>query len=97
MIKLLKQFVDWLDRRFPAKVYVSEQVFDELRRNEHLLRKNVTSLRLDHDTIAAEFAVLRKSVEALKESIAKGEVVQKAESVKLRESFIAGNFARGQG
>ena len=95
MIKLIKQFVDYLDRRFPPKVHVTEALFDELRRTEHLHRKNLTSLKMEFDTMQAEFSALRKTVDGLKDALTKGGITGiKSEAEKLRESFVAGNFGR---
>ena len=96
MIRLLKQFADWLDRRYPPKVTVTEEVFDELRRNEHMLRKSVSSLKLEYDTMQAEFVAIRKSVDGLKDALAKGGITSiKTEAETLRTQFVEGNFTRG--
>jgi hypothetical protein len=95
MIRILKRFIDLLDKRFPAKVYITEARLEEMQAAEHLHRKNVTALRMDFDTLSKEFAIVRKSVDGIKDVMAKnGGLTPKTESEARREAFVAGEMLR---
>ena len=99
MIRKLKAFVEWLDKRYPPKIRYTQEVADHVKERLHVHGRGLDSLRLRLDTVevahAERIAELEKAFGALKESVVKGEITPKAEAVKLRESFIAGNFGRG--
>ena len=99
MIRLLKQFADWLDRRYPPIVKVTVDDYNKLEdmifglstlttNNEARTSARLSSLATAHDD-------LFKSVAAIKDLLAKGGVTTpKTESEKLRDQFVRGEFRR---
>ena len=81
MIRALKAFVEWLDRRFPPRLVVSEVEFRAMStvQKEHHLRY----LQLEEKVDAME-----KTISALKEVLTKG-IMPGVVKEQRRAEFIA--------
>lgn len=95
MIRYLIAALSWLDRRFPPKVTVTKEAFEELIAREHRRMKEATSLRLELDTIKDRLKKEEEATAAIKkvlmEATAAGAVQQ-----KRREAFVeSGRFPSG--
>lgn len=89
MIKLLIRFAAWMDARFPARLVVTQEIFDTLSARFHRQEKLTDSLRIVLDDEQVRVAALEKSVAALKDLIAKGGVTMiKTEADRLRDNFV---------
>ncbi len=88
MIRALIAILTWLDARFPPKVTVTKEAFDQLLEREHRRMKEATSLRLEIDTQKERIAGLEKSVNAIKELLTKAAQPAQAEMAR-RAAFIA--------
>jgi len=98
MIRALKAFADWLDKRFPAKVTITEAKLAEFEFRLHRADKNSSGFQTDFMLAAARIASLEDSVRALKDLIAKGGATAvKTEKEVLRDQFVRGEFSRGPG
>lgn len=97
MIRLLKRLADWLDQRFPAKVTINEETFNDLQRRLMLLERHaelhIKRLDAHEDAITASV----KSLIGLKESLTRGGALAvKSEAEKLRDEFVQGTFRGAQ-
>lgn len=107
MISLLRRFLDWLEARFPAKVVVKRVDYEALRKridDLHMradldLRDTRKSLNeLNQQIIIPhieKIATLEKSVAAIKDVLARGQVPVIQSKEWLRDQFIKGEFQRG--
>lgn len=99
MIRKLKAFFEWLDKRYPPRFRYTQEHHEINERRLDVHTRALTKYQMQIDTLEVAYAErlteLEKAFGALKESIVKGEVTPKAEAVKLREAFVAGNFGRG--
>ena len=88
MIKAIKAFVDWLDRRFPAKVTVTLEDYgridDRIRRVGERAAKIEDQAVFFHNRISA----LEESVKALKEAVGKTIAPAAISAEKRRADFI---------
>ena len=92
MIRYLISALSWLDRRFPPKVTVTKEAFDDLIAREHRRMKESTSLRIEIDTLKERMKKEEEATAAIKkvlmEATAAGAVQQ-----KRREAFVeSGRF-----
>lgn len=96
MIRLLKRLADWLDKRFPSRVVITEAKFSELEDRLRRCIQSTSDLNVDTNVLADRILVLEKSIAAMKETLVKGGAnVLKPEADKLRDAFVRGEFNRG--
>lgn len=93
MIRQLIAALSWLDARFPPKVTVTKEAFEDLIAREHRRSKDATMLRMEIDTIKERLKKEEEATAAIKkvlmEATAAGAVQQ-----KRREAFVeSGRFA----
>lgn len=72
MIRLLKRLVDWLDRRFPVKFYVTPELFDDICNKQSRQSKQIEAIRQALSSNEADLKQLEKSIIAIKELLVKG-------------------------
>ncbi len=87
MIRLLKQFADWLDARYPQRLEVTVAQFDAMRAKEASNSKDITGLRQDITFLKEDIAGLNKTIAALKDFLSKGGL-QSTIDRKRRDEFI---------
>lgn len=107
MIRLLKRIADWLDRRFPPRLVVTQEAYDALLEKQHSISKRADKFRDELNELAVgigkeikadreRISALEKSLAAMKELLAKGGATMiKTEADKLRDQFVKGDFQRG--
>ena len=96
MIRALKAFADWLDRRFPPKKVVTEEIFRDFEHRLSNAIRNSSGFNNDFMAIAKRLQEAEESIRAIKELLAKGGVsAMKIEADKLRDQFVRGEFQRG--
>ena len=66
MIRLLKAFADWLDRRFPAKVMITEETWNAIDRRLQFLEMRAQTAEKRCDNLADAIRTLDDSITALK-------------------------------
>ncbi len=99
MIRLLKRLADWLDARFPAKVHVTDEIFQALLRREterqmHLntlssaIETEVNAARSGHRLLCERIDALEGTIVAVKEFVNKAEAPAAAAAAR-RAAFIA--------
>lgn len=88
MIRVLIAGLEWLDKRFPPKVTVTKQAFEDLVSREHRRMKDSTAFRIDLDTQKERIGNIEKSVAALKEILVKSATPSLSEPAR-RAAFIA--------
>ncbi len=91
MIRLLRRAAEWLDRRFPPKVVVTQESYDEMQAKLHKHNKELARLAGENLSERGRIDALEKSLAALKDGIAKGKVPLSAtEKDRLRDDFVKG-------
>lgn len=87
----LLSIATWLDRRFPPKVVVTQENYDELQQKLHRHNKDLARLAGENLAERGRIDALEKSFSALKEGIVTGKVPALAlDKAKMREDFIKG-------
>lgn len=92
MIKLLLKLFNWLDKRFPSKFYVNEEIYQGLTDRIHGHTKTLASLSNKIDDLTDRIKSLEKSNAAIKEALGGYSPALKSEANRLREEFIKGKF-----
>lgn len=93
MIHLIKRFVDWLDSRFPPRFYVTEAIFRGLLRHDTEISQSVMTHagRLAH--LEERISALEKTLNAIKDFLAKGAVTGKAAEQRRADFIASGRMA----
>ena len=86
MIRALKAFVDWLDRRFPAKVVFTEGIFLAINKESEVSKKLFEDVFSHFKMQEARIAASEKSIAAIKDYLAKSGTIS---ADKRRADFIA--------
>lgn len=86
MIRLLKAFVEWLDRRFPAKFVITEQHFNQLDLDWGRVRTEVNALSRGEKMAFDRIDKLEKSLVVIKDLLTKGQTIA---ADKRRADFVA--------
>jgi hypothetical protein len=84
----LLRSAEWLDKRFPPKVTVTDEVFEALQAKEHRHSKEIATLSGEVMVVKSELRAAEKSLAALKDFIAKGGAGGISD-VQRRARFIA--------
>ena len=98
MIRMLKRIADWLDARFPAKVHVTDEVFQSLLRREterqlHLntlgaaIEQEVKAARQGHRILQERIDDLEATIGGIKEVVTKA-ANPDAQAAARRAAFI---------
>lgn len=95
MIRSIIAAFQWLDKRFPPVVVVTQEDYAAFKEQASRHEKTTGALRLHFDDQQARIVSLEKSVNAVKDALSKGGFIPKADSEKLRSDFIA-NGRMGQ-
>lgn len=91
MIRLLLRAAEWLDRRFPPKVVVTQENYDEIQAKLHKHNKELARLAGENLAERGRIDALEKSLAAIKEGIATGKVpTGPAGKDRLRDEFVRG-------
>lgn len=93
MIRLLKTFADWLDKRFPPKVHVTEDSFNSLLRQETGRTDRINSHEATLADHRVKIASLEKTIAAIKDHLAKGGAVGPAAELRRAEFIANGRLA----
>ena len=88
MIKAIKAFVDWLDRRFPAKVTVTLEDYGRLAAKVAAASGKVDEFFSCIDYQRGQILKLEESVKALKEAVGKTIAPAAVSAEKRRADFI---------
>lgn len=88
VIHLLKRLVDWLDKRFPAKVYVSQEDLEHIKWNFQDHAKSITRLTQEMATLQAEDVALRKAMDGIRDTLVK-EISPAVKAENRRAAFVA--------
>ena len=88
MIKAIKAFVDWLDRRFPAKVTVTLEDYGRIADRLDRIGNDASGFHTDFMLATARIAALEESVKALKEAVGKTIAPAAVSAEKRRADFI---------
>lgn len=87
MIRLLKAFAEWLDRRFPAKVTVTAEKWEEITRKHIETHARMVMDDSERVGLGARVTQVEKSIAAIKDLLIKqGNPTLSAES--RRAEFI---------
>lgn len=96
MIRRLKAFADWLDKRFPPKVVLTQEDYELVKGALASVCKEVLEDGHRIKLIAERVEATEKSIAALKDLLSKGGVMaMKPEKDLLRDEFVRGEFSRG--
>lgn len=87
MIRLLIAALSWLDKRFPPKVTVTKEGFDDLIAREHRRMKESTSLRIEIDTLKERMKKEEEATAAIKKVLMEATVAG-ASQEKRRAAFV---------
>jgi hypothetical protein len=87
MIRAILRLVEWLDRRFPAKVCVTVEKFDEIYRLIDIQTKRAMGFGDNNLMLHERITRLEDSVSAIKELLAKP--ANPAKELLRRADFIA--------
>ena len=88
MIRLLKAVADWLDRRFPAKITMTEETWNAMNRRIELLEMKTTN-RVQEFNIANKINEIEQSIAILKKKKEEARTV-----MNPKQAFIeTGNIA----
>ena len=85
MRKTVRRFLDWLDQRFPVKVTVTEQIFDDLNRRQGDLWIRIDQVITRLGDQADRISALEESIRALREALTKAPAQEQAR----RAAFIS--------
>jgi hypothetical protein len=88
VIRALLRLAEWLDKRFPPKVTVTDEVFAALQEKEHRHSKEIATISGEVLVLKGELRSAEKSILALKEFISKGGTTAISEANR-RAQFIA--------
>lgn len=98
MIRWLLRCAEWLDKRFPPKVVVTQKDYEAFTDRGQRHESALGAMRLSMDELRTEVTGVKASLAAIKEALAKGgAAVLKPEAEKLRDEFVRGEFNRGPG
>jgi hypothetical protein len=87
----LLRIAEYLDRRFPPKVVVTQEVFEALSAKTHKNAKEIAALQGEQMVLRDRLAGAEKSLAAVKEALTKGgSPATAAVKDRLREDFIKG-------
>lgn len=85
--------IEWLDKRFPPKVTVTDEMFAAMQDREHRHSKEIANMSGELMVLRDRCLILEKAMAALKDGIAKGQVpLNASEKAALRDSFVKGNW-----
>jgi hypothetical protein len=90
MIRLLLRAAEWLDRRFPPKVVVTQESYDAMQEKLHKHNKELARLGGENLAERGRIDALEKSLAAIKDGIANGKVPTGAVKDRLRDEFVSG-------
>ena len=79
--------LSWLDARFPPKVTVTKESFDDLIAREHRRSKDATMLRMEIDTIKERLKKEEEATAAIKKVLMEATVAG-ASQEKRRAAFV---------
>lgn len=88
MIRALKAFVEWLDRRFPEKAVVTPKMLSQFKSDMDSAIHAAEALYDAHSELWKRVESLEKSMAAIKDAIAKAQMPLVAAD-KRRSEFIA--------
>jgi hypothetical protein len=95
VIKLLRRFLDWLEMRFPAKVVLTEKMFNDVERDISRIDDVIMVWDSRITNCERHYSELQKSIDSLKEGIVKGDIRPAlTDAQKQRQEFVEGNFSR---
>lgn len=87
----LLRFAAWLDARFPPKVVVTQEIFNDMQEKIHRHNKELARLAGENLAERSRIDALEKTISALKDGISKGKIpISATEKDKMREDFIKG-------
>jgi hypothetical protein len=93
----LLRAAEWLDKRFPPKVVVTQEMYDALQAKEHRHSKELASVQGELMVLKERCGAQEKSLAALKDGIVKGQVpLSSSEKARLRDEFVRGDWGRPQ-
>ena len=90
----LLDIASWLDRRFPPKVVLTKEQYEELDAREHRQSKRIADLSGEILVCRERLGVVEKTLAAVKEAIAKGHIEVPTDKSALRDAFVKGEFER---
>ena len=89
MIRFFRFIFEWLDRRFPPKVKITREIYEDLLSHDIEINRRVASLSDNLLYLQGELDKTIKSLNAIKDILAKnGNIIIKTEADKLRDQFI---------
>lgn len=95
LIRALLRLAEWLDKRFPPKVVVTQSMYDSMVEKQHRHGKDILMLGQESNVLRDRCFTSEKSLAALKDGIVKGQVpLSSTEKAAMRDSFIRGEFGR---
>lgn len=90
MIRLLKAFADWLDRRYPPQKRFTQEIWNDIHTKINNFMDVVSHNDVRLMQCQERVKQLEDSVAAIKDLLAKnGANILKPEAQKLRDEFIA--------
>lgn len=93
MIRSLLRLAEWLDKRFPPRVVVTQEQYDALTDRAHKHEKTLAALKMEISDLSGRCASAEKSIVAIKDALARGgSVMMRAELDKMRDRFIKGDW-----
>lgn len=95
MIALIRRFLDWLERRFPAKAIVTRKDYERMTQCLADMYRTLDTQNGVQGAFSERISGLEKSVNAIKDALSRGQIPIMNSKEHLRDQFIKGDFQRG--
>ncbi len=93
--KWLVSLAAWLDRRFPPKVVVTQEVFEALQAKEHKHSKEIASLQGEVLVLKADNVAQAKSISGLKDLLSKSASPALSDALRRADFIASGRMGAG--